>query len=168
MRLKRGLSFIMIMAMTMAGVIAVGGSEVGAAAQRPADFYRGKRIDFIIPNAPGDTSDLIARVVVKYLDKYAGTTSVIRNVREAGGAQGLRMARTAPTMAAMMLPTSTSAASIMNQCGTKRVSGDDGSAAGLLFSAGRNGARASNRKNTVNTPKNHLPSSPASQLIQVR
>ncbi len=89
MRLKRGLSFIMIMAMTMAGVIAVGGSEVGAAAQRPADFYRGKRIDFIIPNAPGDTSDLIARVVVKYLDKYAGTTSVIRNVREAGGAQGL-------------------------------------------------------------------------------
>ncbi len=65
------------------------GISAGAAAQKPADFYRGKMINFIIPNAPGDTTDLIARVVVKYFDRHAGTTSVIKNIREAGGARGL-------------------------------------------------------------------------------
>ena len=70
------------------------------------------------------------------------------------------MARMAPTMAAMMLTTMTSIARSMNQWGTKRVLGD-GSGGGLLRSFGRIGVATSSRKNTVKTPKNHLPESPA-------
>ena len=41
-----------------------------ASAQSPAEFYKGKTLSLIIPNAPGGSFDLYARLVTTHLGRF--------------------------------------------------------------------------------------------------
>jgi tripartite-type tricarboxylate transporter receptor subunit TctC len=58
-----------------------------AAAQTPEEFYRGKRVTFVVSAAPGGGADLYARAFVKYFSKHlpGQPQVVITNVPGAGG-----------------------------------------------------------------------------------
>ncbi len=58
-------------------------------AQTPAEFYRGKSLSLIIPNAPGGSFDLYARLVAAHLGQFIpGHPSIIpQNMPGAGGMQ---------------------------------------------------------------------------------
>lgn len=59
--------------------------------------YPERAIRFVSPYAPGGGSDLIARVLAKYLNPYLGGKVYVENVPGAGGAIGYReVARAAP------------------------------------------------------------------------
>src|SRR5215472_12976277 len=49
-----------------------------AQAQTPEEFYRGKTINLIIPNAPGGSFDLYARLVASHLGRFIpGNPSIV-------------------------------------------------------------------------------------------
>src|SRR5919198_6391492 len=60
-----------------------------AAAQTPEEFYRGKTINLIIPNAPGGSFDLYARLVTSHLGRFIpGNPSIVaQNMPGAAGMQ---------------------------------------------------------------------------------
>jgi tripartite-type tricarboxylate transporter receptor subunit TctC len=60
-----------------------------APAQTPADFYKGRNVSLVIPNAPGGSFDLYARLVAVHLGAFIpGRPSIIpQNMPGAGGMQ---------------------------------------------------------------------------------
>jgi len=60
-----------------------------ARAQTPEEFYRGKTINLIIPNAPGGSFDLYARLVANHLGRFIpGNPSIVpQNMPGAAGMQ---------------------------------------------------------------------------------
>jgi tripartite-type tricarboxylate transporter receptor subunit TctC len=60
-----------------------------AQAQTPEDFYRGKTLSLIIPNAPGGSFDLYARLAANHLGRFIpGNPSIIaQNMPGAAGMQ---------------------------------------------------------------------------------
>jgi len=54
----------------------------------PAEYYKGKKIDYSIPSRPGGSIDLFGRFMASMLDRYLGTTSVIKTRRKGGGMEG--------------------------------------------------------------------------------
>jgi len=58
-------------------------------AQTPAEFYRGKSLSLIIPNAPGGSFDLYARLVAAHLGQFipAHPSIIPQNMPGAGGMQ---------------------------------------------------------------------------------
>jgi len=60
-----------------------------AQAQSPAEFYKGRNVSFIIPNAPGGSFDLYGRLVATHLGAFIpGHPSIIpQNMPGAGGMQ---------------------------------------------------------------------------------
>jgi tripartite-type tricarboxylate transporter receptor subunit TctC len=70
--------------------IAVSTSALQAAcAQTPAEFYKGKTINLIIPNAPGGSFDLYARLAANHLGRFIpGNPSIVaQNMPGAAGMQ---------------------------------------------------------------------------------
>lgn len=65
------------------------GAGVCTAAENPADFYKGKTIEFVVPNRPGGGYDTYARLMAPYLEKYTGTTVVVKNKPGGGGVVGM-------------------------------------------------------------------------------
>lgn len=66
---------------------------VGCTSQRPPApdeaTLKGKRIELIIPNQPGQSMDSYGRMIVPYLDSCLGTSRIIvRNLTGAGGIRG--------------------------------------------------------------------------------
>ncbi len=61
-----------------------------------AEFYKGKRIEFVVPNAPGGGYDQYARMLAPYLEKYTGATVVVNNMEGAGGMTSLNYTYRAP------------------------------------------------------------------------
>ena len=55
----------------------------------PADFYRGKTIDFIISSSAGGSTDRVSRVIASYLERDTGASVVITNRVGAGGLEGI-------------------------------------------------------------------------------
>lgn len=53
-----------------------------------ADFYKGKKVRFIVPYTPGGGYDLIARSLAPYLEKYTGAQFIVENIPGAGGNVG--------------------------------------------------------------------------------
>src|SRR5438094_8766044 len=60
-----------------------------ALAQTPDEFYRGKTISLIIPNAPGGSFDLYARLAANHLGRFIpGNPSIVpQNMPGAAGMQ---------------------------------------------------------------------------------
>jgi tripartite-type tricarboxylate transporter receptor subunit TctC len=61
----------------------------GARAQTPEDFYKGRSVSLIIPNAPGGSFDLYARLVAQHLGRFIpGHPAIIaQNMPGAAGMQ---------------------------------------------------------------------------------
>ena len=57
--------------------IAVTIAAGAAPAQTPEEFYRGKTINLIIPNAPGGSFDLYARLAANHLGRFIPGNPVI-------------------------------------------------------------------------------------------
>jgi len=55
----------------------------------PADFYRGKAIDFVVSDNAGGETDLLARVMASYLERDSGANAIVTNRRGAGGLDGM-------------------------------------------------------------------------------
>ncbi|HEU5348476.1 MAG TPA: hypothetical protein VFU63_07665, partial [Ktedonobacterales bacterium] len=56
---------------------ACGGSPGGStSAQTPAQFYKGKTVQIIVPYSPGGGYDQWARLLAPYLQKYLGAGKV--------------------------------------------------------------------------------------------
>lgn len=55
----------------------------------PADFYKGKTIDFVTTGSPGGYTDLITRTMAPYLSRDTGASVVVINRRGAGGLEGM-------------------------------------------------------------------------------
>ena len=51
-------------------------------------FYKGKVIKFVVPYTPGGGTDVYARLVAQYLQRYTKATIVVKNVPGAGGIVG--------------------------------------------------------------------------------
>ena len=81
-----------------------------AHAQTPEEFYRGKTINLIIPNAPGGSFDLYARLAANHLGRFIpGNPSIVaQNMPGAAGMQAANyLAGVAPkdgTVLAVLVP----------------------------------------------------------------
>jgi tripartite-type tricarboxylate transporter receptor subunit TctC len=60
----------------------------GQAPVKPADFYKGKNLDFTLNEAPGGDADLLGRLLGPYLKEHTGATPIFANRRSAGGVEG--------------------------------------------------------------------------------
>jgi tripartite-type tricarboxylate transporter receptor subunit TctC len=56
-----------------------------APASDAADFYKGKTIKILVGFSPGNSSDVTARVIARYLAKQTNATVVIYNNAGGGG-----------------------------------------------------------------------------------
>lgn len=66
-------------------VVLVGAFNPEAGAESAADFYKGKKIKWMIGSRPGSTTDWSVRIVAPYLKEYTGASAVIvENVPQAG------------------------------------------------------------------------------------
>lgn len=55
-----------------------------------ANFYHGKTITLVVPNAPGGDMDVSARMIAPYLQKAAGASAIkVLDIKGAGGVIGL-------------------------------------------------------------------------------
>jgi tripartite-type tricarboxylate transporter receptor subunit TctC len=70
-------------------IVAAVGCPAGTAPATPAEFYKGKTIDFVVNESPGNPCDLIARMMVSYLGGDTGTSVIVTNRRGAGGMEGM-------------------------------------------------------------------------------
>lgn len=75
----------------LAGTLAACGSGASStSASTSANFYQGKTVELLVPNAPGGNIDVTARVAAPYLAKYLGAAAVkVVDVKGAGGVVGL-------------------------------------------------------------------------------
>jgi len=73
----------------LAVILAAVGCPTGTEPTTPADFYKGKTIDFTVNESPGNICDLVARMMASYLSGDTGTSVVITNRRGAGGMDGM-------------------------------------------------------------------------------
>ena len=83
----------------MAGLLAVAGLAVPAAdtAAQPAGYPGSGRVSFVVPFAPGGTTDIVARLLAQGLSKRWGTSVIIENKPGAGGNIGAEyIARSKP------------------------------------------------------------------------
>jgi tripartite-type tricarboxylate transporter receptor subunit TctC len=91
-------------------VLLVVAAAVPAHAQTPEDFYRGKTLNLIIPNAPGGSFDLYARLTASHLGRFIPGNPVIvpQNMPGAAGMQAANyLASVAPkdgTVLAVLVP----------------------------------------------------------------
>ena len=73
-----------------------GGATAGTATQQ-SNFYSGKTVSLIVPNAPGGPMDAAARLVAPYIKKYSGADAVnVDTVKGAGGVIGLNKLAASP------------------------------------------------------------------------
>ena len=80
--------------LTMAGCAKTNAAATPSAAN---DFYKGKTITLLVPNAPGGDMDVSARLIAPYLQKAAGASAIkILDVKGAGGVIGLNQLWASP------------------------------------------------------------------------
>lgn len=70
-------------------LLAVSCSSGAKPAATPADFYKGKTIDFTVTVNPGSEQDVSARFLAQYLSQDAGSYVTVTNRRGASGLEGL-------------------------------------------------------------------------------
>ena len=69
------------------GLFVLGVGAGPAAAQSPADFYKGQTVTIILSSAPGGGYDAVARTLAQHLPKHipGNPTVVVKNMPGAGG-----------------------------------------------------------------------------------
>lgn len=100
-----------------------GGSST-TATTTGGDFYRGKTVTIIVPNAPGGPMDAAARLVAPYLAKHLGATVNVDTVKGAGGVIGLNKLAAAPPDGLTIGFTSVPTALLSSLVGTSGVNYD--------------------------------------------
>lgn len=61
-----------------------------------AAYYKGKKLEIIVPYKPGGGYDEYARMFAPYFEKHIGVTAVIKNIEGAGGLRGVNELYRAP------------------------------------------------------------------------
>src|SRR5215470_17721324 len=85
------------MRVVLCAVAAVLASQ-SALAQTPEEFYRGRTISLVIPNAPGGSFDLYARLAAAHLGRFIpGNPSIV--AQNMPGAAGMQAANYLTTVA---------------------------------------------------------------------
>ncbi len=70
-------------------VIAAAGCPAATEPTTPADFYKGKTIDFAVAQSPGTCADLISRIIASHLGNGTGASVIVANRAGAGGLEGM-------------------------------------------------------------------------------
>ena len=70
-------------------IIAAVGCPAATEPTTPADFYKGKTIDFVVTHSAGGINDLTARIVASYLAEDTGANVVVTNRKGASGMEGI-------------------------------------------------------------------------------
>jgi tripartite-type tricarboxylate transporter receptor subunit TctC len=73
----------------LAAILAVPGCPQGAEPATPAEFYKDKTIEFVVPHEAGDTFDLFARIIAPYLSEASGANVLVVNMEGASGLEGI-------------------------------------------------------------------------------
>lgn len=76
--------------------LTLGVRTVEAQPKKPAAFYKGKILTFIVPYTPGGGYDVYSRLIAPYLEKYTGARIIVRNMPGAGGMMGVNQTYNAP------------------------------------------------------------------------
>ena len=63
-------------------------AATSAAAENPADFFKGKRITMLVQYSPGGTFDIRARWMARHLPTVTGARAIVRNLPGGGGVAG--------------------------------------------------------------------------------
>lgn len=72
-------------------------ASAARAADEAVEFFRGKRLTYLVPTKPGGGYDTYARLIARHLPKHLPVTAVqVRNVPGAGHLIGLRQLAAAP------------------------------------------------------------------------
>ena len=84
---------VTIAVIALTGTVAACGNSASsgsAASATSANFYSGKTLELLVPNAPGGNIDVTARVAAPYIQKYLGAAGVkVVDITGAGGVVGL-------------------------------------------------------------------------------
>jgi tripartite-type tricarboxylate transporter receptor subunit TctC len=73
----------------LSAIIAATGCPPPAEEAKPAEFYTGKTIDFVIPHSAGAFNDIVGRIIAPYLNEGSGAHAIISNREGAGGLEGI-------------------------------------------------------------------------------
>lgn len=84
---KKLVMIAVVLILVVTGVMVSCTPEAEPAA--PADFYKGKTIEFVVPHTVGDVYDILARVIEPYLSEDSGATVSIVNMEGASGLEGI-------------------------------------------------------------------------------
>ncbi len=84
-----------VCSMLLVILIACFGNTTPASAADAAQFYKGKVLEFIVPYSPGGGTDVYARMIAPYLERYLGATIVIKNLPGAASIYGMNTIYTA-------------------------------------------------------------------------
>lgn len=78
-------------AIALAGTLAACGNNSGSSSSGTStNFYKGKTLEVLVPNAPGGHIDITARTAAPYIEKYLGAAGIkVVDVTGAGGVIGL-------------------------------------------------------------------------------
>jgi tripartite-type tricarboxylate transporter receptor subunit TctC len=69
-----------------------GSATIGAQAEDPAEFYKGKTLTWVVSTGPGGGHDFYARLIARHMQKFLPETNIIiRNVGGAGHIMGANM-----------------------------------------------------------------------------
>jgi tripartite-type tricarboxylate transporter receptor subunit TctC len=75
--------------LSLAGCAKSGATSSGSSPSG-SNFYQGKTITLLVPNAPGGDMDVSARLIAPYLQKASGAAAIkVLDVKGAGGVKGL-------------------------------------------------------------------------------
>src|ERR1035437_3595928 len=86
MVVKKACNVALLIGAFLITVILVGACNPPAEAATAADFYKDKKITFVVASKAGGGTDSISRLVAPYIKKYTGAYAVvIDNVEEGGG-----------------------------------------------------------------------------------
>ncbi|GAG52134.1 unnamed protein product, partial [marine sediment metagenome] len=75
--------------MLLALIIAATGCPPQGAPATPADFYKGKTIDFVTTHSPGIFHDFAAQIMASYLGRDTGANVTVTTRDGAGGLEGM-------------------------------------------------------------------------------
>jgi tripartite-type tricarboxylate transporter receptor subunit TctC len=76
--------------------VTLGVKTAEAQSKKPAAFYKGKVLTFIVPYTPGGGYDVYSRILAPYLEKHTGARVIVRNMPGAGGMLGVNETYNAP------------------------------------------------------------------------
>jgi tripartite-type tricarboxylate transporter receptor subunit TctC len=104
----------------LAASAAMSFASPGFAADAASDYYPGRPIRLVVPNAPGSSVDTLSRIMANKLTEVLGQQVVIDNRAGAGGIIGMEIAKTATPDGYTLIAATTAASTIAMHLQKKR------------------------------------------------